>query len=45
MKKNIFIEKEARCAKGILKTTIFYCSSCEGQPGLCLENCFEINHT
>lgn len=41
--KKIFIRKKCKVchSKGIRKTTIFYCSSCEGQPGLCLENCFE----
>jgi len=44
-KKNFYRKRCKVChSKGIRKTTIFYCSSCEGQPGLCLENCFEIYH-
>jgi len=30
--------------KGIRKDTIYYCTECKEQPGLCLENCFEQYH-
>jgi len=44
--KKKYIRKRCKVchSNGTRKTTIFYCSSCEGQPGLCIENCFEIYH-
>lgn len=44
-KKKFFRKRCKVChSNGIRKTTLFYCSSCEGQPGLCIENCFEVSH-
>lgn len=44
--KSHYIRKKCKVchSKGIRKTTIYYCPKCEGQPGLCIENCFEIHH-
>lgn len=45
--KNIYVRKRCKVchSKGIRKTTIFYCPECEGHPGLCIENCFEVHHS
>jgi hypothetical protein len=44
---NKYLRKRCKVchSKGIRKTTLFYCSECEGQPGLCLENCYQNYHS
>jgi len=46
--KNVYLRKRCKfCySKGEKRvTTIFYCPQCDGEPGLCLENCFEKFHS
>jgi len=43
MKKSYLYKRCKICYdKGIRKDIIYYCEQCNGEPGLCLEKCYDV---